>query len=156
MVARKLQTAFAHRLTPILCISDTLEQHQAGQSEEPVRTQLEVLLRVYHLTGGLFVVAYEPAWAISTGEYAHECTAEQAADRHGFIRSSIVDECGPHIATDTTLLYGGKVTAGKAYFTQPDIEGGLVGAASQDLSLFHALINATITTYQHLQPDAAH
>jgi len=158
MVARKLQTAFAHRLTPILCIGDTLEQHQAGQSEEAVRTQLEVLLRVYHLTGGPFVVAYEPAWSISSGEHARECTAAEAADRHGFTRSSIADELGAQTAAGTTLFYGGSVTAADAdaYFTQPDIDGGLVGAASQDLSLFHALINATITTYEHPQPDAGH
>ncbi|MEO9221101.1 MAG: triose-phosphate isomerase, partial [Mycobacteriaceae bacterium] len=57
MIARKLRTAFAHRLTPILCIGDTLDEHRAGKSEAAVRSQLEVLLGVYHPTGGPFVLA---------------------------------------------------------------------------------------------------
>ena len=156
MIARKLQTAFAHRLTPILCIGDTLEEHRDGGSEVALRSQLEVLLGVYHLTGGPFLVAYEPAWAISTSEHAQECTPAEAADRHSFIRSVIADELGAELAADTTLLYGGSVTAGNAdaYFTQPDIDGGLVGAASQDLTSFQALITATITTYQRPQQGA--
>lgn len=64
MIARKLHTAFTHRLIPILCVGDSLDEHRTGQSEVAVRTQLEVLLRVYHLPGGPFLVAYEPAWAI--------------------------------------------------------------------------------------------
>jgi triosephosphate isomerase len=158
MIARKLQTAFAHQLTPILCIGDTLEEHRAGRSEVAVRSQLEVLLRVYHLAGGPFLVAYEPAWAISTSEHAQECAPGEAAYRHGFIRSVIADELGVQLAADTTLLYGGSVTAGNvdAYFTQPDIDGGLVGGASQDLASFRALINATITTYQRLQLAGGH
>lgn len=158
MIARKLQTAFVHQLTPILCIGDTLDEHRAGRSETAVRSQLEVLLRVYHLASGPFLVAYEPAWAISTSEHAQECAPGEAADRHGFIRSVIADELGAQLAADTTLLYGGSVTAGNvdAYFTEPDIDGGLVGGASQDRASFRALINATITTYQRLQPAAGH
>ena len=154
MIARKLQTAFAHRLTPILCIGDTLTEHDSGRSEVAVRTQLEVLLRVHHLSSGQFLLAYEPAWAISTSEHARQCTPVEAADRHGYIRSVLSDELGAQPAAETTLLYGGSVTADNAhaYLTQPDIDGGLVGGASQDLTSLQALINATITTYQRHQP----
>ncbi len=150
MIARKLHTAFTHRLTPILCVGDTLEEHHAGRSEEAVQAQLEVLLRIYHRTAGPFLIAYEPAWAISTSNEPRECKPDEAGDRHSFIRSAIAAELGAELAADTTLLYGGSVTASNAdaYFTQTDIDGGLVGAASQELTSFQALINASITTYQ--------
>lgn len=150
MIARKLQTAFAHQLTPILCVGDSSEEHRTGGSEVAVRAQLDVLLRAYQLGGGPFLVAYEPAWAISTSENAQECEPDEAAHRHSFIRSVIADELGAEGASDTTLLYGGSVTATNAdrYFSQPDIDGGLVGGASQDPDSFRALIDATVTTYQ--------
>jgi triosephosphate isomerase len=156
MIARKLQTSFAHGLAPILCIGDTAAEHRAGRSGVAVRTQLEVLLRAYQLSGGPFLLAYEPAWAISTSDHPADCTPQEAADRHGFIRSVIADELGAQLAAATTLLYGGSVTAANAdaYFTQPDIDGALVGAASQDLTSFQALITAAIGTYQRLQPTA--
>ena len=110
-----------------------------------------MLLYVYHLGGGPFLVACERAWAISTSEDAHECQPDDAADRHGYIRSVIADALGAELAVDTTLLYGGSVTTDNAesYLTQPDIDGGLVGGASQDQASFRALIDAALTTYQH-------
>jgi triosephosphate isomerase len=153
MIARKLQTAFTHQLMPILCVGDTLEQHQVGQSEQAVRAQLEVLLRVYDRTPSAFLIAYEPAWAISTGSDPRECKPDEAGDRHSFIRSVIATELGEEVAAETTLLYGGSVTAGNAdaYFTRTDIDGGLVGGASQELSSFQALIEASIVTYAGLR-----
>ncbi len=117
-----------------------------------------MLLGVYHSTCGPFPVAYEPDWAISTSEHARECTPAEAADRHGFICALLADELGARLAADRTLLYGGSVTADNAdaYFTQSDIDGGVVGAASQDLAAFQALLDATITTYQRLQPASGH
>jgi len=149
LIARKLQTAFTHQLTPILCVGDTLEQHQAGRSEDAVQAQLEVLLRVYHRTGGPFLITYEPAWAISTSNEPREYRPDEAGDRHSFIRSVIATELGAAVAADTTLLYGGSVTASNAdvYFTRTDIDGGLVGAASQELTSFQALIEASNITY---------
>jgi triosephosphate isomerase len=111
MIARKLQTAFTHQLIPILCVGDTLEQHDAGQSEDAVKGQLEVLLRVYHRTGGPFLIAYEPAWAISTSNEPRECKPDEAGDRHSFIRSVIATELGARVAAETTLLYGGSSPA---------------------------------------------
>jgi triosephosphate isomerase len=150
MIARRLQTAFTHQLTPILCVGDTLEQHDAGQSEEAVHAHLEVLIRVYHRIGGPFLIAYEPAWAISTSSKPRECQPDEAADRHSFIRDVIAAELGAELAADTTLLYGGSVTASNAdaYFTRTDIDGGLVGAASQELTSFHALVEASLITYR--------
>jgi triosephosphate isomerase len=156
MVARKLQTAFTHQLTPILCVGETLDQHDAGRSETAVKAQLEVLLRVYRQTSGPFLIAYEPAWAISTGDEPRECRPDEAQDRHRFIRSVIATELGAEVAADTTLLYGGSVTASNAdaYFTRTDIDGGLVGAASQELTSFQALIESSITSYSRsLDPD---
>jgi triosephosphate isomerase len=158
MIARKLQTAFTHQLIPILCVGDTLEQHQAGRSEQAVRAQLEVLLHVYDRTPGAFLIAYEPAWAISTGNEPHECEPHEAGERHSFIRSLIATELGAAVAADTTLLYGGSVTASNSdtYFTQTDIDGGLVGGASQQLTSFRALIEATIGTYSRQRSGAGH
>jgi len=149
LIARKLQTACSHQLTPILCVADTLEQHAAGRFEEAGQAQLEVLLRVYHRTGGPFLIAYEPAWAISTSNEPRECEPDEAGDRHSFIRSVIATELGAAVAADTTLLYGGSVTASNAdaYFTRTVIDGGLVGAASQELTSFQALVEASSTTY---------
>lgn len=110
MIAKKLRTAFAHRLTPVLCLGGTAEEHQDGRSEVAVRSQLEVLLRVYHLAGGPLLLPYEPAWATSTSEDAKECAPAEAADRHGYIRSRVAEELGTQLAADTTLLYGGSVT----------------------------------------------
>ena len=154
MIAWKLQTALTHQLTPILCVGDTLEQYQAGRSEDAVRAQLEVLLRVYHDTDGPFLIAYEPAWAISTGSEPRECRPDEAGQRHSFVRSVIATELGAEVAADTTLLYGGSVTASDAdaYFTRTDIDGGLVGGASQELTSFQALIEAAIATYARLRP----
>jgi triosephosphate isomerase len=153
MIARKLRTAFAHHLTPILCVGDTLEQHEGGRSEKVVRAQLEVLLRVYQIAGGPFHIAYEPAWAISTGSDPRVCHPDEAGDVHSFIRSLLAADLGVGIAADTTLLYGGSVTAADAdgYFTRTDIDGGLVGGASQELSSFQALIEASIVTYAGLR-----
>jgi triosephosphate isomerase len=158
MIARKLQTAFTHQLIPILCVGDTLEQHEDGRSEKAVQAQLEILLRVYHQSGGPFLVAYEPAWAISTSNEPRECKPDEAGDRHSFIRSVIATELSAELAADMTLLYGGSVTASNAsgYFTQPDIDGGLVGAASQEPASFQALIEATIDTYDRPRPSAEH
>ena len=152
MIAHKLQTAFTHQLTPILCVGDTPEQHRAGRSEEAVHAQLEVLFRVHHRTRGPFVIAYEPTWAISTSDEPRECKPDEAGDRHGFIRTVIATELGAELAANTTLLYGGSVTGANAdaYFTQADIDGGLVGTASQEPGSFHALIEASIATYQRL------
>jgi triosephosphate isomerase len=163
MIARKLRTAFTHRLTPILCVGDTGEQHDAGRSETAIQAQLEVLLRVYHQTSRAFLIAYEPAWAISTGDEPRHCRPDEAQDRHRFIRSVIATELGAEVAADTTLLYGGSVTAGNAdaYFTRTDIDGGLVGAASQELTSFRSLIEASITSYarsletEHLRRGSA-
>lgn len=154
MIARKLKTALTHQLTPILCVGYTLEQHQAGQSEQAVRVQLEVLLRSYHRSGSPFLIAYEPAWAISTSSEARTCSPAEAEDRHSLIRSVLSTELGADTAADTTLLYGGSITSSNAdsYFTRADIDGGLVGGASQQLGPFQALIEASIATYSQPRP----
>jgi triosephosphate isomerase len=130
---------------------------QEGQSQRAVRAQMEVLLRVYQQTGGPFLIASEPAWAISIGNDPRECTADESQDRHGFLRAVIAAELGGAAAADTTLLHGGSITADNAdmYFRQADIDGGLVGGASQQRTSFQALIQPCSCTYRRLRDEQA-
>lgn len=114
LIARKLRTAVTHQLTPILCIGDALEHHQAQRSDDALRAQLEALTRVARRTMGPFLIAYEPTWATSTRNKPRDCTPEEAGDRHSFIRSVIAAELGTTVAAETRLLFGGSVSANKA------------------------------------------
>jgi triosephosphate isomerase (TIM) len=87
------------------------------------------------------VIAYEPIWAIGTGKTA---SSEQAQEMHAFIRSSLADKYGKEVAERISILYGGSVKANNAkeLFSQPDVDGGLVGGASLIAEEFVAIINA--------------
>jgi triosephosphate isomerase len=148
MIGQKVATAFSHLLTPVLCVGETFDQHRTGRSEQVILEQLTVLFSA--AINGLrpFVVAYEPAWAISTGSQALECEPAEAGDRHGLIREALTKELGSATAKATTILYGGSVTAANvaSYLAESDIDGGLVGKASQEPASFRALIDATAAT----------
>jgi triosephosphate isomerase len=135
LVARKFAAALAGGLTPILCVGESLEQREAGQTEAVIAGQLQAILELSGI--GSFdtaVIAYEPCWAIGTG-----CTAtpEQAQQVHAFIRSQLEKEDGM-IARLTRLLYGGSVKAANAaqLFAQADVDGGLIGGAALTASDF--------------------
>ena len=130
LLAKKTDTVLNNGLKPVFCIGETLEQREANQYFEVIKTQLEE--GVFHLDEAQFanlVIAYEPVWAIGTGKTA---TAVQAQEIHAFIRIEIAAKYGQYLANGTTILYGGSCNPKNApeLFTQPDIDGGLIGGAS--------------------------
>lgn len=131
-IASKVNSALEAGLNAVLCIGETLEQRQQGKAQQVVLDQLGQVLKLdsieRHATH--LYLAYEPVWAIGTGETA---SPEQAQEMHAFIRSSLPEEL-----QDVSILYGGSVKAGNAaeLFAQEDIDGGLIGGASLVLEEF--------------------
>lgn len=140
-VALKFKAAQAAGLTPILCVGETLDQREAGITEQVVAEQLDA---VSELAGveplAESVLAYEPVWAIGTGKTA---TPAQAQDMHSFIRARIAAR-SPEVAGNLKILYGGSVKGSNAaeLFAMPDIDGGLVGGASLVADEFLAICRA--------------
>jgi len=140
-VAAKFMAARRAGLVPVLCVGETREQREAGQTESVIRSQLDPVLR---LGGpGAFenaVIAYEPVWAIGTGLTA---SPEQAQQVHAFIRGTVA-AYNAMIADSLPILYGGsmKPANAAALMSQPDIDGGLIGGASLESSDFLAIVNA--------------
>jgi len=140
-VLAKTERALDQGLVVLLCVGETLEQRVSGNAEAVVRQQL--LLPVDTLTDDQWaniVVAYEPVWAIGTGETA---TPAQAQEMHAFIRS-LLNERSADVAAKARILYGGSVKPENAseLFSQPDIDGALVGGASLDAGQFSSICNA--------------
>ena len=129
LVARKFLAAQSQGLLPILCVGETLEEREKGQTMQVVSRQLQAVLDVA-APGALqqAVVAYEPVWAIGTGKNA---TPDQAQAVHAHIRAEVAAR-DANIAAGLRVLYGGSVKAGNAkeIFGMPDVDGGLIGGAS--------------------------
>ena len=139
LVARKAQRALAAGLVPIVCVGETLEQREAGQTELVVKRQLAAVI---HLNGHCIseiVVAYEPVWASGTGKTA---TPEQAQLVHAVLRAQL--QAASAHADRIRLLYGGSMNASNAaeLLAQPDIDGGLIGGASLKAPDFLAIVAA--------------
>ena len=138
LVAQKVKAAMAAELKPIVCVGETLEERERGDTGRVVREQL---MSVLDLNGvDIFpyaIVAYEPVWAIGTGRSA---SPDQAQEVHALIRESIA-ELNPGVADQTRLLYGGSVKPENAQgiFSSPDIDGGLIGGAALVASDFLAI-----------------
>ena len=138
LVGRKAVAAREHGLTPLVCIGETIDERRAGTTFEVLDRQLEAGLAGRPEPCAL---AYEPIWAIGTGETA---TPETAQEAHRPIRETLADLIGAEAASSKRILYGGSVKPGNAaeLFAQPDIDGFLVGGASLDPEGFLAIIRA--------------
>lgn len=142
LVNRKAKAALDSGLVPIVCVGETLQERESGETEQVVGRQLD---------GGLegvsirepedLVVAYEPVWAIGTGRTA---TPEQAQEVHAFIRARLTQFFGAEVAGKMRIQYGGSVTPENAgdLMAQPDIDGALVGGASLDAGKFAAIVRS--------------
>jgi triosephosphate isomerase len=129
LVARKFLAAQSQGLIPILCVGESLEERERGQTMQVVLRQLTAVLDLAGVAAlRAAVIAYEPVWAIGTGKNA---TPEQAQEVHAHIRTAIAAR-DAKIAADVRILYGGSVKASNAreLFAMPDVDGGLVGGAS--------------------------
>lgn len=141
LVARKFAAAIHAGLIPVLCVGETLEQREAGQTEAVIASQLAPVLDLVGPAGFQHaVVAYEPVWAIGTGKTASK---EQAQEVHAFIRGEVAKR-DARIADSLPILYGGSVKPDNAgeLFAQPDVDGGLVGGASLVAADFLAIVEA--------------
>jgi triosephosphate isomerase len=142
LLAEKVNTALKHNLTVIFCFGEELAERQSASHFDVVETQLrEALFHLGEVDWNSIVLAYEPVWAIGTGETA---TPEQAQEMHAFIRTLLRNNVGEAIAEQTSILYGGSVKADNAreIFGKPDVDGGLIGGASLKADDFLAIVNA--------------
>ncbi len=141
LVAGKFAVAKKAGLTPIFCVGESLHQREAGQTEWAIQKQIDALM---HVCGpqalANAVLAYEPVWAIGTGKTA---TPAQAQEVHAYIRSELRAH-DAKIADSLPILYGGSVKPANAaeLFSQPDVDGGLIGGASLVAQEFLAIIAA--------------
>jgi triosephosphate isomerase len=141
LIAKKFAVLKEQGLTPVLCIGETEAENEAGKTEEVCARQIDAVLKTQGAAAfeGV-VIAYEPVWAIGTGKSA---TPAQAQAVHKFIRDHIA-KADAKIAEQVIIQYGGSVNAGNAaeLFTQPDIDGALVGGASLKADAFAVIVKA--------------
>jgi triosephosphate isomerase len=141
-LAKKVDAALAHDMRIIFCFGEELADRKAGNEEAVVESQIKNAL--FHLEAEAFkniVLAYEPVWAIGTGETA---SPEQAQDMHAYIRKTLSDKYGNDVAESVSILYGGSVKPNNAeeIFSKPDVDGGLIGGAALNAKDFFAIVNA--------------
>lgn len=138
----KVTLALKNELTPIFCIGEVLAEREAEKHFEVVKSQIvDSLFELSAEDFGKIVLAYEPVWAIGTGKTA---SAAQAQEMHAFIRQTLIAKYGQEVADNTSILYGGSCNAGNAkeLFSNPDVDGGLIGGASLKVADFKAIIDA--------------
>ena len=138
LVADKAKAALAHGITPIVCVGETLAEREANRTEDVVKRQLAAVIHVNGHCISEIVVAYEPVWAIGTGEVATPDDAQQVCKA---IRSFVADISSDEVAAQTRVIYGGSVKARNiaALMTQDDVDGALVGGASIDPEEFSSI-----------------
>ncbi|MBP1839424.1 triose-phosphate isomerase [Formosa algae] len=142
LLAKKVDAALANDMRVIFCFGEELADRKSENHEAVVGSQITNAL--FHLEASAFkniVLAYEPVWAIGTGETA---SPEQAQDMHAFIRKTLADKYGADVADSVSILYGGSVKPGNAQeiFSKPDVDGGLIGGAALNADDFFAIVNA--------------
>jgi triosephosphate isomerase (TIM) len=141
-LALKLPAVLAAGLRPILCVGETEAERAAGDTERKLRQQIrDDLAGLADAQLSEVAVAYEPIWAIGTGETA---TPEQAQDAVAFIRALVADRAGPEVGARVRVLYGGSVNPENAasLLALPDVDGALVGGASLEADLFAKIVQA--------------
>ena len=141
-LAEKVNTAVAHDMEVIFCFGEELEDRKSERHFEVVASQLKKAL--FHLGAAAWksiVLAYEPVWAIGTGETA---SPEQAQEMHAFIRNLIQESFGNSVAENVAILYGGSVKPANAQeiFSKPDVDGGLIGGAALKADDFFAIVQS--------------
>ncbi|UGU15514.1 triose-phosphate isomerase [Sinomicrobium kalidii] len=141
-LAKKVDTALEHDMTVMFCFGEELEDRKGDNHFKVVESQLEKAL--FHLKAAAWkniILAYEPVWAIGTGETA---TPEQAQEMHKFIRKTVAEKYSDKVADGVSILYGGSVKPqnAKEIFSQPDVDGGLIGGASLKAKDFVAIVEA--------------
>jgi triosephosphate isomerase len=142
LISNKVDAALAHEMTVIFCFGEELKDRQSNNHFNVVENQLKDGL--FHIKAASWenvVLAYEPVWAIGTGETA---SPEQAQEMHEFIRETVRKSFGSDVAEDVSILYGGSVKPenAKEIFSKPDVDGGLIGGAALKADDFVAIINA--------------
>lgn len=141
-INKKVKKALEKNLNPILCVGETLEDREAGNTEKVVEVQVREGLK--DITADAYsnlVIAYEPVWAIGTGKTA---TSDQAQEVHAFIRSIVKDMVGAEAADQVRIQYGGSMKPANAaeLLAQPDIDGGLIGGAALEANSFAEIVSA--------------
>ena len=142
ILAEKVNTALKNEMTVIFCIGEELDDRKKGNHFELIKTQL--FEGLFHISNGAWeniIIAYEPVWAIGTGETA---SPEQAQEMHNFIRKTIAENYSKAIADEVSILYGGSVKPDNAseIFGQNDVDGGLIGGASLKVDSFMKIVNS--------------
>jgi len=142
LLAKKVDSALKNGMRIIFCFGEELADRKAGNQEKIVENQIKNAL--FHLQATAYkniVLAYEPVWAIGTGETA---SPEQAQDMHKFIRQRLHTKYSSQVAEDMSILYGGSVKPANAkeIFGKPDVDGGLIGGAALKATDFIEIINA--------------
>ena len=138
----KVNNVIKHGLRPIYCCGETLAQRQEGEHFRTISNQIEQgIFQLNEMELLNCIVAYEPVWAIGTGETA---SPQQAQEVHNFIRKTIAKQYSDMVADNISILYGGSVkpSNAKELFTCPDIDGGLIGGASLNAESFIAIGNS--------------
>ncbi len=144
VVARKVAAALRHGLAPMICVGETRDERRAGETFQVLERQVRAALEPFGTRSepGEMALAYEPVWAIGTGETA---TPEMAQEAHRFLRGLLGTVFGEDRAGDLPILYGGSATPGNAagLIAQTDVDGFLVGGASLDPQKFLSIIRAS-------------
>lgn len=142
LLAQKVDAALKENMEIIFCFGEKLEERKTNKHFDVVKHQLQRAL--FHLKPEQWshiILAYEPVWAIGTGETA---SPQQAQEMHAFIRQTLADHYQQSLADQVSILYGGSVKPDNALeiFSQPDVDGGLIGGASLKAGSFLAIVNA--------------
>jgi triosephosphate isomerase len=140
-LTKKIQQALKNHLVPVFCFGEQLAERKSNRHFETVCSQLNVLKNFSKQEVTQFILAYEPVWAIGTGETA---TPAQAQEMHAYVRKCVEQLFDASVASNITILYGGSCNAqnAKELFSCADVDGGLIGGASLKAEDFCKIINS--------------